>query len=517
MKLLKNHDWAYAWAVASGLLVVLSFPTFDLFPLAWFAMVPLLVLLYDRSGKTSFKTGLSFGIVYFFGTLYWIYHSLNHYGSIHLIPSLLVVFLLSLYLSLYPAVFCLLYSTIIKKTDLPALFIAPVLWTALEFARAYVFTGFPWSSLGYSQYNFPLMIQSADIVGIYGISFMLVAVNGAIADYFIIKKRMQDKPLYSRFHTYAGWVILIAALTANICYGAYRLYQERPGAQIKVAIIQGNIEQDKKWDRQYQQYVSDRYRSLSSTAAEDTTSSPGVPNMIVWPETSVPFFFGVNKALSDEHVQFQKGLNTYLLFGSVIMKDNAGRKFSNSSVLLTKEGTVSYMYDKIHLVPFGEYVPMRNLLFFIDKLVEGVGDYEPGDSYAMAVTPFGSFGTPVCYEIIFPGLVRKYYVKGGDFIVNITNDAWFGKTNGPYQHFSMAVFRAIENRKPVIRAANTGVSGFIDSSGRILETSDIFESAILKADLKTDSSLSFYTKYGDLFSFICIVASILLLINARRK
>ena len=136
--------------------------------------------------------------------------------------------------------------------------------------------------------------------------------------------------------------------------------------------------------------------------------------------------------------------------------------------MLDDTGKVAYLYDKIHMVPFGEYVPLQKLLFFINKLVAGIGDYTAGESYVRAITPFGDFATLICYEIIFPGLVRKFYSNGGDFMVNITNDAWFGRTTGPYQHFSIAVFRAVENRKPVIRAANTGISGFIDSSGRII-------------------------------------------------
>jgi apolipoprotein N-acyltransferase len=517
MKLLKRLNFAYLYSPLCGLLVVFSFPTFNLYPLAWVAMIPLLVILYDKSGMQSFKIGLLFGTVYFFGTLYWIYHSLNQYGSISLVPSLLFVFILSMYLSLYPAIFCALYSAVIRKTDLPALFVAPVLWTSLEFLRSYALSGFPWSSLGYSQYQFLVFIQSTDITGIYGISFLIVSVNGAVADYFIMKTRMREKPLYSRFHTFAGWFLLFTVLTANLCYGLYRLYQDRPGHRINVAVIQGNIEQDKKWDAAYQQDVLEIYRNLSSEIASKTGSASDSLNLVVWPETAVPFFFGTNRELSDELVTFQRNLNAYLLFGSITKKGDADDKFSNSTILLTKEGSVSFIYDKIHLVPFGEYVPLRRLLFFIDKLVVGVGDYIPGDSYTRAVTPFGSFGTPICYEIIFPGLVRKYYIKGGDFMVNITNDAWFGKTSGPYQHFSMAIFRAIENRKPVIRAANTGISGFIDSSGRILQVSDIFVRNALKSNIKTDRTLSFYTKYGDLFSFFCIVASMLLFINIRKN
>ena len=382
--------------------------------------------------------------------------------------------------------------------------------------RSYALSGFPWSSLGYSQYSFQVFIQSADIVGVYGISFLVVAINGAIADYFVMKRRTIERPLYSRIHTLAGWCLLAIVLLANFGYGFYRINQERSGPVLKVAVIQGNIEQDKKWDPSYQRYVLDVYRNLT-TEATATSAGLNGPDLVVWPETAVPFFFGTDKVLSEELISYQKGFNSYLLFGSVLMKSGPKEEYSNSTVLLTKDGTVSYIYDKIHLVPFGEYVPLRNVLFFINKLVVGIGDYIPGDSYIKAVTPFGSFGTPVCFEIAFPGMVRKFYIKGGDFIVTLTNDAWFGKTSGPYQHFSMAVFRAIENRKPVIRAANTGISGFIDSNGSIMAASELFSRTALKSDIKTDMRLTFYTKYGDLFSFFCIVLSLLLVIKFRNR
>ncbi|MCX5719387.1 MAG: apolipoprotein N-acyltransferase, partial [Nitrospirae bacterium] len=242
-------------------------------------------------------------------------------------------------------------------------------------------------------------------------------------------------------------------------------------------------------------------------------------SLIVWPETAVPYYFNTDREHTKQLFDLQNQLNVSLLFGAVVVKENKeGRNpLTNSAVLLTKDGRVSYLYDKIHLVPFGEYVPLRKFLFFMDKLVAGVGDYVKGTYYLRAETSYGGFATLICYEIIFPGLVRKFYVKGGDFIVNITNDAWFGKTTGPYQHFSMAVFRAIENRKPLIRAANTGISGFIDSNGRIHSKTSLFQTAVLIQDFKTDSTKSFYTKYGDLFSFLCIVFSILMITHLLGK
>lgn len=513
----------YVPALLSGLFLVLSFPKIDLYLFAWIALIPLLVFLYDKDKKTAFKAGLLFGIVYFFGTTYWIYHALNKFGSIPLAPSILIVLLLSLYLSLYTALFSVLYSSYIRKSKLPVMFVAPVFWTVLEFLRSYAFTGFPWSSLGYSQYKFLSFIQAADVIGVYGISFLIVAFNGAVADLLLRKQRKTERPLYSLVPTVSGFLILTIVLITTFSYGLYRLYQERDGSVIKAAIVQGNIEQDKKWEPFYQREVIGTYKELS------TAASAFKPDIIVWPETSVPFYFGKDRELTELLTDFQKGLDSYLLFGSVLFKEqkteNRRQKtdkkrshkpeigYTNSAVLLDNNGNISYIYDKIHLVPFGEYVPLRTLLFFVEKLAFGIGDYMPGEDYIKAATPFGSFGALICYEIIFPGLVRKFFIRDGDFIITITNDAWFGKTHGPYQHFSMAVFRAIENRKPVIRAANTGISGFIDSNGRILKTTDLFKRTFLVREIKTDITRTFYTRYGDIFSYICIVCSVLLLIR----
>ncbi len=535
MDLVKTHvKKGYGYAFLSGLMLVLSFPKINLYPLAWIALVPFLIFLNDTDRQTAFKTGLFLGIIYFFGTVYWIYHSINKYGSIPFIPSLLIVMLLCLYLSLYTAFFSYLYASYTRKTDLPSLFVAPVFWTTLEFIRSYAFTGFPWSTLGYSQYKFLPLIQVADLTGVYGISFLIVAVNGALTDVLLLKRRQTARPLASVLPTLSGFVILCLAIVMTFAYGFYRLYQSRPGHSIRIAVVQGNIEQDKKWNPAYQQAVITTYKDLSFAAAQSR------PDLMIWPETALPFFFGRNKELTDQLTGFQKQLNSYLLFGSVLVKQQKYKEpppkngkrpdmkshtpflrvadigYANGAVLLDKNGNVTYIYDKIHLVPFGEYVPLKRLLFFVNKLTVGAGDYIPGDSHIKAVTPFGSFGTLICYEIVFPGLVRKFYVKGGDFIVNITNDAWFGRTHGPYQHFSMAVFRAIENRKPVIRAANTGISGFIDSSGRILGKTELFRRTFLVKDIKTDGTLAPYTKYGDIFSYLCIVCTLLLLIMKKR-
>ncbi len=498
-------------AILSGILVVLAFPKPDVSSLAWVGFVPLLLSFWDKKPDRAFVTGYAFGMVYFFGTLYWIYHSINHFGGVSFLSSIALVFLLCGYLSIYPAIFSYLVTVLINRTKLPASLIAPVFWVVLEYLRSYAFTGFPWASIGYTQYRFLPMIQVADITGIYGISFLVIAFNSAIVDVFLLKKRTKVMPLFPASYSIAGIAVVAAALLISLGYGALRLGQNRPGAPVRASVVQGNIEQDKKWEPAFQNEVLSTYFGLSKEAALQT------PQFIVWPETSVPFMFGYDGMLSEELIQFQKGLGAYLLFGSVRVQERTKEKtlLTNSAILLDPSGKSIYIYDKIHLVPFGEYVPLRSVLFFVDKIAAGIGDYVAGESYLRAGTDFGSFGTLVCYEIIFPGMVRKFYTKGGDFMVTITNDAWFGRTAGPYQHFSMAVFRAVENRKPVIRSANTGVSGFIDSNGRILSTTPLFTRQVLTDTIKTDKTLTFYTKYGDLFSYFCIVISILLLINIR--
>lgn len=498
---------AHLPALLSGTLLIFCFPRFDIYSLAFVALVPFLVSLWGKSPGQAFRAGLLLGIPYFFGTQYWIYHSINHYGGVSLIPSLAIVFLLSLYLSLYIGLFGLLFSLKIRTSALPALFLAPVLWVVLEFLRSYALTGFPWSSIGYSQYRFLHFIQFADITGVYGVSFLVLAVNGALADLFIAKRRRQEMPLFHLAPTFTGCGLLLLGMIAVFVYGHYRLNETRPGQTFRASIIQGNIGQDLKWNPMYQRNVMDTYKTMTVSASTQR------PRLIVWPETAVPFYFERDVSLTEELFAFQKKLDACLLLGVITVKDE--NRLANSAVLMDKTGTTRYVYDKIHLVPFGEYVPLKRILFFVNRLTQGIGEYVSGDSYTRAVTPFGEFGTLICYEIIFPGLVRKFYKDGGDYIVTITNDAWFGNTAGPYQHFSMAVLRAVENRKPLIRAANTGVSGFMDSNGRVIEASPLFKPCVLTADILADRTRSFYSRFGDLFLYLCMIVTVLLFVDIR--
>ncbi len=501
-----------ALAAASGLLLTLAFPNIDFHLLAWIGLIPLFLALQGQTVKNGFWLGGISGIVFFAGTVHWVTNSVHFYGGIPLIPASLITLLLCAYLALYPALFGA--AVVHVKRYHPSLLVlaAPALWTALELARTYVFSGFPWSLLGYSQYRALPVIQISDITGVYGVSFLIVLVNAAIAEFITDRKQ------------YQGMSIAALAMTFVLGYGFVRLRApEGPGA-VTISVVQGNIEQDKKWDPAYQAETIAIYERLTNEALKQH------PALVIWPETAVPFYFNGNnpedRALTTDLIEFVKKNGTPLLFGSPTYQVKSLRTviLRNSAFLLSGEGRILARYHKIHLVPFGEYVPLKDVLFFVGKMVQAIGDFEPGKDYTIMTVPDGNspphevrLSTVICYEIIFPDLVRRFVDRGAQVVTTITNDAWFGKSAAPYQHFSMAVFRAVENRVPIARAANTGISGFIDAKGRILAASGIFTEAYLTQTLVPGNTKTFYTRYGDIFSYACVFLSIVLLVIIPEK
>jgi apolipoprotein N-acyltransferase len=502
-----------ASAAASGLLLAVAFPTVNLHFLAWFALVPLLLAINGQSVKTGFWLGGITGLVYFAGTVYWVSNSIHFYGGIALLPAALITLLLCAYLALYPALFGA--AAVQISNNYPKLFFLamPALWTALELARTYVFSGFPWSLLGYSQYSVLPVVQFADITGVYGVSFLIVLVNASAAAFIMNRKNL---------HVVITAAVLVALV---LVYGFVKLHAPERADTITISVAQGNIEQDKKWDPAYQAGTISTYQRLTLEAMKQH------PDLVIWPETATPFYFSAegprDRGLTQDLVEFVKQNKVPLLFGSPTYEIKPNRQIvgRNSAFLLSGDGRIIGEYHKIHLVPFGEYVPLKKVLFFVEKMVQAIGDFQGGSDYTVMTLPYGTpdqrretkLCTVICYEIIFPNLVRQFVERGAAVVTTITNDAWFGKTAAPYQHFSMAVFRAVENRVPVARAANTGISGFIDSRGRILETSGIFTEAQLTHKLVPGTEKTFYTAYGDLFSYACVLVSLIVLAKLPRK
>ena len=487
-------DKSLLFAALSGWLLALSFPRPDMYLLAWVALVPLLLVMDRR----PFAGGFWAGFVFFAVVLYWLNIVMTTFGGLDPFSSVVAYLLLVTYLALFFATATWLAWRVKQRLGIPVLFSLPIIWVAVEFLRGWLLTGFPWALIGYSQQNFNLAIQSADVTGVYGVGLMLIVVNALIAQ--LIQRPGQPSTWWAA----AGVVLLLGS---HFGYGAWRSAQttnERP-EQLQVALIQGNFDQSQKWDPALQQATVERYLSLSRQALKDA------PDLFVWPEAATPFFLQDPSELSDRVHELPQQTGIPLLVGSPAYElgPSGEYRYLNSAFLIDTDGHSSGRSDKVHLVPFGEYVPLGKLLSFIDKLVVGVGDFSPG---TMSPLPLGDhkLGVLVCYEVIFPYLAREHVRLGTDLLVNVTNDAWFGRSSAPYQHLAMARFRAIENRIWIARSANTGISALIAPSGEITQSGPIFETLQMSGRVGLGAEPTFYTRFGDLFAVACLLITLML-------
>jgi apolipoprotein N-acyltransferase len=301
-------------------------------------------------------------------------------------------------------------------------------------------------------------------------------------------------------------LLLVGLVSVVYGYGQWRLatFESYQDQSFKVALVQGNVSQDTKWDPAFQQATLEKYVRLTKKIAKQQ------PDLVVWPETATPFYFLADRQNTKTLIREVQKLNTPLLFGSpAYRRKGAELRLYNRAYLLNGDGMVTGYYDKIHLVPFGEYVPWKKVLFFVDKLVQAAGNFASGKKAVVLEVSAARVGVLICYEAIFPKLSRDLANSGANLLVNITNDAWFGRTSAPHQHLSMAVLRAVENRIPIARCANTGISAFIDVRGRILQVTGLYEDATLLSTLQLGKGKTIYTRYGDWFAWTCVVVTLL--------
>ncbi len=428
------------------------------------------------------------GLIFWWGIIYWLIH-----------VTLAGTIILTLYLALYFGLFGLVVSSYSLKLKAYNLLFIPSLWVILEYARSYLLTGFPWALLGYSQYlNLPA-IQISDITGAWGVSFLVMMINVLI--YKVISDRLWV--MGRRLLKYA--LLPVFLLFLSLAYGYYKL-SLTPNTcyltPIKVSVVQGNIPQELKWKEGSRDFILNKYLTLTSQASGDK------PDLIVWPEASLPVVLEEEPSYYKKVEGFNKETNAPLLIGAVTAGDG---QYYNSALLVSGNGNLSGKYDKIHLVPFGEYIPLRKTLGFLETIAP-IGDITAGKDYTVFDAP-APFSVLICFEDLFPRLSRQFTKKGAGFLINITNDAWYKQTSAPYQHLQASVFRAVENRVYLVRAANTGVSAFIGPEGRIASTvrdktgKDIFISgwATSKITLPEEKGLGLYTRYGDFFIAICFL------------
>ncbi|TNF49612.1 MAG: apolipoprotein N-acyltransferase [Deltaproteobacteria bacterium] len=498
-------DKTTCFSALSGFLLACSFPLPDYHLLAWLGLIPLIMVM----SKRPFKSGFVAGVVFFAVTLYWLNIVMTTYGHLPVLLSFLLYLLLAAYLALYWAVASWASCRLREFRGYSFALTLPVFWVALEFLREFLLTGFPWATLGYSQHDWLPMVQSADLFGVYGVSYLIVLSNAALAECFLLKSRRPGQG--GLWKTLAVAIVL---LFGNYAYGAWSLQQELDARaeSLAVTVVQGNIPQELKWRPESQLNTVQTYRDLSLRAEQD-----GARDLIVWPEAAMPFYFQDGGPLADSVSELAAEAKTALLFGSpAYRRDSGSLRYLNSAFLLSPTAEVQGRSDKIHLVPFGEYVPLGTFLPFVNKLVAGIGDYSPGEINPL---PIGShnLGVLICYEVIFPELAREYVRQGSDLLVNITNDAWFGKSSAPWQHLAMARFRAIENRVWVARAANTGISAFIAPSGKVVKKTGLFETAALSSGVGLGAQPKLYSHMGDLIPGTFLLICLLWLLQTRRR
>lgn len=508
----------FLWTIVSGVLLGFSFPNFSFWFLAYFFLVPLFFISERYNYKITFLSGVIAGLIGYTIILYWIYPTVVE-NTNSVVQGFISIFLLACYLSLYLAIFLVLHKFIFFLLHIPILspIVSSALWVSLEYLRTHLFTGFPWAVIGYSQWNNLVVSQISDLTGVYGVSFFVVCVN--ITIYQLLKnvralkkasaetastEKIIEDTVGLRKHEVPNIILIFFVLI----YGIVKLFSE-PGHYsadtaashnyLKIAVIQPNIDQYKKWDKNYYIEVTKKIKAL----VIHTAKSFG-PEVILWPETAVPDITTspqIHSWLKDAVVESSR----FNLVGGFFQKEG---KVYNSAFLLSPAGEMRYIHKKTHLVPFGEFVPFRKFLEPYFEVFNFMGDLKRGTGYTTMSVNDKRFSALICSENLFPDIVRRFVRNGAKAVVVITNDAWFGRTSAAFQHFTFNVFRAIENRRFVVQSANTGVSGVVSPSGKILKATEIFKDAHFSFDVSLMSEKTFYTEFGDIFANGCFMLSV---------
>ena len=472
--------------------------------------------LPDAAGRTrrAFSLGLTTGAVYFTGTLYWLVETMTTFGGLATPIAVFAAAILVAYLALFPAAFAVIVARLsVSPGPTWALLLAPAVWVATELGRQYVWDGFPWELLGYSQVSVLPIAQLASVIGVYGLSGLLALVSCTVA--LAVTGRARDRwvPL-----VVAGAVVaIVAAWGTKRLNGAALLASGDP---VRVAVVQGNIAQEDKWNPAFRDRITDRYIGMTRQALASGAT------FILWPESSTPFYFEEDLVRGAAIRRLARESGATLLIGSdqvePVRAEAEGRpsdRYYNAAFLVKPDGTTGAVYRKMHLVPFGEYVPLKRLLFFVGPIVEAVSDFTSGD--VPVLLPVGNHvaSTAICYEVIYASLMRQFVRDGSELLTTITNDAWYGRSSAAYQHWDQAAMRAIENGRYLARAANTGISGFVDPYGRELAKSDLFEQALLIEDIRFLQSRTIYMQIGDLVAWLslALTAAALLASFSRRS
>ncbi|WP_456431379.1 apolipoprotein N-acyltransferase [Thermosulfuriphilus sp.] len=486
-------------SLASAGLLLLAYPKPNLYQTAWLALVPFF-WLSERSVREAGRYGFFTGFFFFLGLLYWLIHVLNYYGFIPLIGAISMVALLALYLGAYFALVAMGASYLLKHLSgwwtvaFPPL--AAFIFVGCEYLREIAFSGFPWGSLWASQVRWPEILAIARLAGPWTISFVVVSFNASV---YLCLRHRELPSLFSL--ALAGLMVVLA-----FWYGSEKLHHPLNFSGLKVGIIQGNISQDQKWDPAFQEETLKIYEALSQRAVAQGA------RLIIWPETATPFVFHPEEGPGKEVIDLAKRLKVYLLFGAPVARfEGTKLLYHNSAFLISPQGRIIGRYDKQHLVPFGEYVPGEGKIPLLRKLVGSAGDYSPGPMDGPLFWKDSGLGVLICFEAIFPKISRNLVLKGAKVLINLTNDAWFGRSAGPWQHFDLAQVRAAETGIALVRVANTGISGLIGPYGRPLVKGPLEAPWYQVVDLPQPEK-SLYLVIGPLVPYLSLAISLVVLL-----
>jgi apolipoprotein N-acyltransferase len=461
----------------------------------------------------AFSLGLVTGAVYFAGTLYWLVGTMTTFGGLGTASAVFSAGMLIAYLSLYPAAFAVIQARLVRAMGTRALLFGPAIWVATEMGRTYVLEGFPWELLGYSQATVLPIAQIASLAGVYGLSALVALVSAATA-YATVAHR--DPRRWQACAVVAA-IVLGAGVWGTLRIRTHALTSA--GTGIRIAVLQGNILQDQKWDPAMRDAIMQRYIDMTREAIGRKAQ------FILWPESATPLPYEQDLARGEMIRRLAREAHVTLLIGSdqvepvppALTATPSPARLYNAAYLIKPDGTTAAVYRKIHLVPFGEYVPFSRLLFFVGSLVEAVSDFTPGTEPTLLPVAGHMTSTAICYEVIYSGLMRSFVMEGSELLTTITNDAWYGWSSAAYQHWEQASLRAIEEGRYLARAANTGLSGFVDPYGRVLQRSNMFQSAVMAEDVRFLTGRTIYSRIGDVVGWISVAMTLALLLATRRR
>lgn len=488
----------------SAALLVCAFPRIDLSGCVWVGLVPLLVSIAGRSLKRGFFLAYACGIFFFTGVFSWGFEIPGYHVRHHAI--------LAVYLAVYFGVFGWTFALFSRRLRLSHGYLcAPLIWVCLEYARSNLsILSLPWPLLSHAQYLHPPIIQIADLTGAYGVSFLIVLVNATIAAFLhplIHRYRNPSNPgvpiKKKEYALIAG--IALFSIASSLAYGYWSLSLSLPEKKVNLAVVQGNIDREKKRNpRKHAAAIMQRYTELSERAAQDG------PDLIIWPEAATPglvlkhmgLYTQLRKLIVDQGTHFLVGSSEFPKYQPITgERPQAG----NTALYFSPQGKVLGQYLKIRLLPFGEYIPFEKTVAWPKFIIDTNKNWDlPGKDVVLFELNGSRFGVVICWENAFAGLFRQFVKNGAQFMVNITNEGWFGESAAPYQFLSMSVFRAVENQIALARASNNGVSCFIDPRGRIIDRvqnhgKDIYVDGYLTRQISVSPKQSFYTRVGDLF------------------